>query len=130
MLFVLRVVAQKSPIAESERLPLLLAQLHALYRLSSTVALGELVGVGVGLDGAAVLLGADERQVLVVIGPQRLRLRTAGALRHTDQAIPGSSLGIQAVRLNRVDDAPVRAGLVISLADFIPSASHSVILLY
>ena len=32
MLFVLRVVAQKSPIAESERLPLLLAQLHSLYR--------------------------------------------------------------------------------------------------
>ena len=124
-----RIVADQRAIAEAEHLAILLGDGDARGDLSAAVAGLELIGIGVSLDGGAEVLGTHQVQVLDVVRPYGIRLAAGGALVNGAQAVPGHTFAVCIVLAHREQDAVVDAGLIQTLAGFIPFDLHSCFLL-
>ena len=124
-----RIVADQRAIAETEHLAILLGDGDTRGDLSAAVAGLELIGIGVSLDGGAEILGTHQVQVLDVVRPYGIRLAAGGALVNGAQAVPGHTFAVCIVLAHREQDAVVDAGLIQTLADFIPFDLHSCFLL-
>jgi hypothetical protein len=100
-------VTDHCPIAKTEILSLLLAEEQTWPDLCRPIALGELHGIGIGLDRGLELLSRGEVKVLNPIDVQRLRVSPSGILVNGYETDPWDAGG-----LREVEHATVYASLV------------------
>jgi hypothetical protein len=120
--FGIGIAANLGAIGETKGLAALLADMNTVSGAGRTVALTELVGIGVSLNGQAEGLGRAQRGVLNVIGPQVSGFRAVGALGNTGQTVPGNTVSINiSGGVQNVQYTLVNTGFKQALASSIPS---------
>ena len=113
------IVADLSDVAQTERLTGLLMDVHTGSGRRNAVALIELLGVLIRLDGAVEVLSRTHRGVLHVVGPQVGRLSALGRVRDTGKAVPSDTIPIGALVTERVKNRVLCASLVETLASLV-----------
>ena len=129
MTIAVNVVTDNSSITQTKDLTSLLTNLHALGDRCRTIALRKLLGISIGFDRAAKVLGRHQVQILDVICIQRSSLGTRGRFSNSGQTVPSNALGIYAVSRN-VQNTMIYASFIQTLTSLIPNNfRHSFILL-
>src|SRR5699024_1155771 len=116
----LSVVTDTGAVREGELLTCLLAD-GQTANAQGTVASGELLRVGVGLDGAAKLLARGQLEVLDVVGVDSVWLCAGRSLGDGGQTVPrGRRAVLLRIRVVHVQRAAVDTGLVQTVARLVP----------
>src|SRR5690606_37784527 len=105
---------------QTERLAGLLTHVDARGRHGGTVAHAELLRVGEGLDGCAVLLRRREVGVLDVVRVVRAGLSAGRRLRDGRQTVPRNTGVVRAGLVREEENAMVDSGLEDLLANAVP----------
>jgi hypothetical protein len=133
----LGIVADLGTITEAERLSGLLTELQTGNRRRRAVAFSKFIGISISLDSQTEVLIGTKVQVLHVVGPQGVRFTTGGALVNSGNTVPGITgrIRIAGVSYLRIDNCVIYAGLIKTLAVFVPykflefGIGHGIILL-
>ena len=120
MVLTVHIVAQLGAVAQAKDLAGLLPGNNARGNLLGAVALLPLVGVHVGFDGQAEVLGAHQHQVLDVVGVHVVGLSAGGTLGNAGDAVPGHTPVIDAGGAEGVEDGVINAGFVETFPDLVP----------
>ena len=125
MIVTIGVVTNNSTIAQAKGLTSLLADLHTSSDLGRAITLGELIGIGISLDGSAEGLSRTHGQVLDVVSVQISSLSASRTLGNTSQTVPSITFGILIGLIQMIQDATVYTGLIQTLASLVPSNFES-----
>ena len=117
---------------QAELLAVLLADKHAGNGLRGAVALGELIGIGVGLDAAVILFSAADTGIVDAVGVHLVDVGAFGLVGDVGQAVPGLALTIGAIVFHDKQDTLRYAILILAIFGLVPgqtSSRHDLVLL-
>ena len=120
VILTIHVITQLGTVAQAKDLTVLLTGNNARSDLSGAVALLPLVGIGIGLDGQAEVLGANQHQVLDVVGIQVVGLGAGRALSNGSNAIPGHTLVIEAGGADGIENSMINTSFVKTFTGLVP----------